>query len=314
MNLDDNPSFPPSADSQDGQDRKEARVEPAARAASGEVPGDPISYAAAAASPYYRPKATLPEDLQIYWGWTHFVVFIFFASASFVLVQTALAVYFAPPHRLPPREYQYYLLNKPEFLIGTNLIWYGAIFLFLYVTLSVLRGAPFWTSLGWRELKPKSFAGRSSGGWGYFFSGSALAIFVVLASSQVHTKERIPIQEVLKNRHSAMLLMSMAVVVAPVVEETLFRGYLYPLFAKSFGVGPGIVLTGTLFGLMHGTQLGWTWGIVLLLILVGVIFTLARARTGTVVASFWLHLGYNSMIAAATIIGTRGFTKLPISP
>jgi hypothetical protein len=51
---------------------------------------------------------------------------------------------------------------------------------------------------------------------------------------------------------------------------------------------------------------------VVLLILVGIVFTVARAYTGTVLASFLLHLGYNSMIAVATIIGTRGFTQIPI--
>ena len=100
--------------------------------------------------------------------------------------------------------------------------------------------------------------------------------------------------------------------VAPLVEETVFRGYLFPLFAKSFGIAPGIVVTGVLFGLMHGYQLGWTWGIVLLLILVGVIFTFTRARTGTVFASFLMHLGYNSMIAASAIISTHGFSRLPV--
>jgi membrane protease YdiL (CAAX protease family) len=69
-----------------------------------------------------------------------------------------------------------------------------------------------------------------------------------------------------------------------------------------------------LFGLMHGSQLGWTWGVVGLLIFVGVIFTLVRARTGTVLASFLLHLGYNSMIAVTTIIGTHGFTRIPTGP
>jgi hypothetical protein len=64
---------------------------------------------------------------------------------------------------------------------------------------------------------------------------------------------------------------------------------------------------------MHGSQLGWTWGIVGLLILVGIIFTFARAHTGTVLASFLLHLGYNSTIALATIVGTHGFTKMPTS-
>jgi membrane protease YdiL (CAAX protease family) len=62
---------------------------------------------------------------------------------------------------------------------------------------------------------------------------------------------------------------------------------------------------------MHGAQLGWTWGLVSVLIVVGVIFTLARARTGSVFASFLLHLGYNSMIALITILGTSGFTKMP---
>ena len=103
--------------------------------------------------------------------------------------------------------------------------------------------------------------------------------------------------------------MAMAVLVAPLVEETVFRGYLYPLFARTFGVASSVILTGILFGLMHGAQLGWTWGLVLVLVAVGVIFTLVRARTGSVYASFLLHLGYNSMIAALTILGPGGIEK-----
>ena len=125
-----------------------------------------------------------------------------------------------------------------------------------------------------------------------------------------------------------LLLMSMAVLVAPVVEETIFRGYLYPVFARIIsaiaqyfgmestrairtGVVSSILATGILFGLIHGPQLGANWELVSLMIVVGVIFTFARAWTGTVLASFLLHLGYNSMIAVTAIIGTRGFTHMP---
>jgi membrane protease YdiL (CAAX protease family) len=274
-----------------------------------QLAGDPISYAAAA-NPAYTPRPSLPEDLRISWSWPHFFVFIFYALSSFFLVQMALILYFAPHRTLSPKELERYLLNKPQFLFGTNLLWYASIFLFLYVTLGVLRGKPFWRSLGWKKLKSNLSAGKANP-WAYFLSGCGLAIFVFIASSQVHTNDKMPIEEILKNRSSAMLLMAMAVLVAPLVEETVFRGYLYPLFAKSFGIVPGILLTGVLFGLMHGSQLGWTWGIVGLLILVGIIFTFARAHTGTVLASFLLHLGYNSMIAVATIIGTHGFTQIP---
>ncbi len=274
-----------------------------------QLAGDPISYAASAQASYAQ-RPVLPEDLRISWSWPHFVVFIFFALSSFFLVQTVLILYFAPHRSLPPKELEGYLLSKPQFLFGTSILWYAAIFLFLYVTLGVLRGVPFWSSLGWKKLKSNLSAGKANP-WAYFFAGCGLAIFVFLASSQVHTNDKMPIEEVLKNRSSAMLLMAMAVLVAPLVEETVFRGYLYPLFAKSFGILPGILLTGILFGLMHGAQLAWTWGIVGLLIVVGIIFTFARAQTGTVLASFLLHLGYNSMIALATIIGTHGFTKIP---
>jgi membrane protease YdiL (CAAX protease family) len=154
----------------------------------------------------------------------------------------------------------------------------------------------------------------TANGWMYFFSGCGLAIFVALASYNMKNTDHLPIQEIFKNRSGAMLLMAMAVFVAPLVEETVFRGYHYPLFAKSLGVLPGILITGVLFGLMHGSQLGWTWRLVLLLTLVGVIFTFARARTGTVLASFLLHLGYNSMIALTSIIATRGFQHMPMSP
>jgi membrane protease YdiL (CAAX protease family) len=115
------------------------------------------------------------------------------------------------------------------------------------------------------------------------------------------TPEHAPIQDLLKNHTMAIAFMGMAVLVAPLVEETIFRGYLFPLLAKWFGLVPGIVVTGILFGLMHGYQLGWAWTIVGALIGVGIVFTVVRARAQSTLASFLMHLGYNSTIA---ILGT----------
>ncbi len=215
---------------------------PSAEQAVAPLAGDPITYAASVSSAAeYRPRPVLPEDLRISWSWPHFAVFIFFTLGSFFIVQTSLALYYAPHQALTQKQLEQYLLNKPQFLFGTNILWYAAIFLFLYVTLAVLRGLPFWSSLGWKKLKSNLSNGKANP-WAYFFSGCGLAVFVFIASAQVHTSDKVPIQEVIKNRNSAMLLMAMAVLVAPLVEETVFRGYLYPLFAKSFGIVPGIWL------------------------------------------------------------------------
>jgi len=271
--------------------------------------GDPM----AAAIPGFQAKRILPEDLRVSWSWPHLIIFIFFGFASLMVVQLGFVFYVSANKHLSAVQVQRVFENSPQLLVETNVLWYALLFLFLYVTLAVLRDVPFWRSLGWRKLNANPAAGTGSG-WMYFFSGCGLAIFVALASYNMKNTEHLPIQEIFKNRSGAMLLMAMAVLVAPLVEETVFRGYLYPLFAKSLGVLPGILITGVLFGLMHGSQLGWTWRLVLLLTLVGVIFTFARARTGTVLASFLLHLGYNSMIALTSIIATKGFQHMPMSP
>ena len=92
-----------------------------------------------------------------------------------------------------------------------------------------------------------------------------------------------------------MLFAVLGVLVAPLVEETIFRGFLYPVIARRLGIAAGVAITGTLFGLMHAAQLWGGWGQIALLILVGIVLTWVRARTGTVAASYFVHLGYNGL-------------------
>ena len=256
-----------------GDNRDLARAEPGQDMQGGcEIPGMP-----AEAPPIVRSKV-YPEDLQISWS--------------------------------TQKQLEEYLIGKPQFAIGSLLIWYATIFFFLYVTLSLLRGHRFWQTLGWRKLNP-SHKEMPKNPLVYLLAGCGLSLFVALLTANMKAPDHTPMEELFKYRQTALLFVAMAVLVAPLVEETLFRGYLYPMFARSFGVGPSILLTGLLFGLMHGAQLGWTWSLVGMLTLVGIIFTLVRARTGTVFASFLMHLGYNALISIAAMISTHGFTKMP---
>lgn len=312
---DDNSGFPPHQDGGPGAaPGQEAGADPQRRLGlDPPVTGDPFSLAAIAppASPSHQ--RVLPEDLRISWSWAHLIVFLFFGGISLFAIQASFMVYYAPFHHIVgEREFERFVLSKPFFAVGSMVAWYGMLLLFLYVTLSVLRGFPFWKTLGWRSLARDGEKSRRA--WLYFLGGCGLSLLVFLATARVQPKQDVPIEELFRYKNTALLFMAMAVLVAPLVEETVFRGYLYPLFAKTFGVATGVIITGVLFGLMHGAQLGWTWGLVWVLIVVGVVFTLVRARTGSVLASFLLHLGYNSMIALVTILGTQGFTKLPHVP
>jgi hypothetical protein len=88
------------------------------------------------------------------------------------------------------------------------------------------------------------------------------------------------------------------------MEELFFRGFLYPVLARRMGIAWGIFFTALPFGLMHMFEYGYAWGIVLIIFLVGIVCTAVRARTGSVAASFIVHVAYNAtdmfLIAAAT--------------
>jgi membrane protease YdiL (CAAX protease family) len=290
-----------------------AQIEFQAAPTGTSLAGDPISFAGSPPPAWSAPpqRKQPAEDLRISWSWLHLVAFVVFGAFSLALVQVVLLLHYVPPRSLSnQRELERIVLSKPQLAVGTMVIWYALVLLFLYVTLAVFHNVPFWRSLGWRKLGWREGRWPRSP-WLYLGGGCVLSMLVFVVTAKMQPPENIPIEELFHYKNTALLFMAMAVLVAPLVEETVFRGYLYPLFAKSFGVVASILVTGTLFGLMHGAQLGWTWQLVSVLICVGVVFTFVRARTGSVFASFLLHLGYNTTIAVFTILGTEGFSKIP---
>ncbi len=275
----------------------------------GSLPGDSAEVVTNSPASAPTPPASIPQDLRISWSWLHFIIFFLFSFGSLLIIQLASVVYLASYRHLPMKEVERLLTTNARFAVVMQIVWFGFVLLFLYVTLSLLKDAPFWSTLGWRRLPdPPSVRSRV---WPYFFGGCGLSALVAFAGVGIHPKEKMPIEDLFKDPHSALLLMALAVLIAPLMEETLFRGYLYPLLARNLGVLPGIFLTGLLFGLMHGYQLGWTLGLVALLTIVGWIFTYVRARTGTVFASYLMHLGYNAMLAVSYAVATKGFQHMP---
>lgn len=255
-------------------------------------------------------ERTYPPDLQISWSWHHLIVFLVFIFIILLGVQAVFLAAYAPHQKMTTQQLEEYMLSKPQVAIGSTIVIYGLVLFFLYVTLALLRGQPFWTTLGWRKILPKD-DGQPRHPLIFFFTGCGLSLLVFALTAIIKTPENTPIEQVFKFKQTAVLFVAMAVLVAPLAEETIFRGYLYPMFARWFGVVPSIVVTGVLFGLMHGPQLGGAKSLIAVMSLVGIIFTMVRARTGSVFASYLMHLGYNSLIGASLVLATHGFTQAP---
>jgi CAAX protease family protein len=256
--------------------------------------------------------APLPEDLRVPWGWTDLIGLVIVFVAAYIVLLKPVANAFSM-FGINRSE----LLKSPGveglFLIVHQVLLSLAVLAYLAAQVRLWYGAPFWRTIGWRPLATRK-ASRRRAYLGIVAGGFFLSLLVQFTSAQFGTKAKLPIDAIFQDQRNAILFMVMAVVVAPVFEETIFRGYIYPVLARSFGVGASIVITGSLFGLIHAQQLWGGWAQIGLMIVVGIVLTFVRSVARTVVASYLLHLTYNSVPLIAYIIASHGFRQIPVGP
>ncbi len=254
----------------------------------------------------------LPEDLRVPWGWMDLVFLLVVALSGTFVVSLLLIKGFAIAG-ISFRQVQNVPGDRNLFLILNQALLSVVLLAYLAVQMRHSFRARFWHTIGWRPLETGQTP-RLAAYLGLIFSGCMLAILVTFSSAAFKNNTKMPIEQFFQDRRSALLLMSLGVLLAPVLEETIFRGYIYPVVARSFGVNAGVLITGTLFGLLHASQLWGGWAQIVLLVLVGIVFTYARARTHTVVASYLLHVSYNSFLFLGFVVASHGFRHFPAAP
>jgi membrane protease YdiL (CAAX protease family) len=108
--------------------------------------------------------------------------------------------------------------------------------------------------------------------------------------------------EIPSDKKAALMLFVLAVVLAPITEEFLFRGWIYTSLRFTFGLWPALLASAALFGLAHyeGTHL-----YALAVFPVGLALAAIRERSGSVKGSMLFHAVNNllAFCAAALNIG-----------
>ncbi|MEI7918061.1 MAG: type II CAAX endopeptidase family protein [Candidatus Saccharibacteria bacterium] len=94
----------------------------------------------------------------------------------------------------------------------------------------------------------------------------------------------------INQRYELILAFITLVVVAPIAEEVLFRGYLYGKIKKYLPIWVAILLTSVTFGFLHGA---WNLGVDTFAL--SVILCLLRESTGNIWSSILLHMAKNGI-------------------
>ena len=80
-------------------------------------------------------------------------------------------------------------------------------------------------------------------------------------------------------------------VLGPATEEIVYRGLVYEQFLRFLPESGAILLNSLLFGVAHGSAVQ-----MVIACITGILFSLARKKTGTVLASVLMHMVLNTMI------------------
>ena len=128
------------------------------------------------------------------------------------------------------------------------------------------------------------------------------AIAPVLGFLQANVGDYVPAGEMLEAYTSNLVLFFIAnVLLAPAVEESLYRGYALPRLSSRWGAGVAVVVSAVFFGLLHWA--GGGWYMLATGLIVGVPFAILSLRAKSVVPAFAAHLVLNLIEFVAVASG-----------
>ncbi len=196
------------------------------------------------------------------------------------------------------------LRHNAFFHLGLLAIFHALFLGVMYLFLAVNHRLPFWESLKWRRLPARMAA------W-CFLGGVALAILIQFAPPLLPSSHDFPLQKLFNSPAAGYAIAIFAVLLAPFMEELIFRGLLFAFFERLAGVTMAVIGTAALFAGLHVSQYWGAWNHVVLVSLVGVTFSIVRGVTGSVTPSYILHVAYNATLVAGLYVQTDRFRYFP---
>lgn len=155
-----------------------------------------------------------------------------------------------------------------------------------------LRGLPTWTDI---LLSPV----------GYIVSllGAVAVMFVMqlfLPAIDWTQTQDVGFNNVVSSADRMVTFVAL-VILAPLMEELIFRGYLYGRLRGKMSALPAIILVSVLFGIMHGQ-----WNVGIVVGVMSVILCIAREMTGTIYAGILMHMIRNGVAFYMLYINPMG--------
>lgn len=252
----------------------------------------------------FAPRPAPPLAPQEIWTLRDLLLFVGFIP--FALLAANLLVYVGYVALRPFTGWHTPVDSLPSntfFLLILQSLFYFFILGYLVLLARIQHHQPFWRSLGWKKPTGRQVLVCLAG-------GGVLALVIILAPPLLPDAEGFPLERLFTSRAACYAIGAFAIGVAPVIEELVFRGLLFAIFERAMGVRFAIATTAVLFAGLHVPEYWHAWNHVLMILLVGAVFSMARGKSGTLTPSILLHVGYNTCTMAGLFFTTQHFRVL----
>jgi membrane protease YdiL (CAAX protease family) len=178
----------------------------------------------------------------------------------------------------------------PAHLLTLGMIW-------LVVTQG--RKVPFWPTINFHW--PKSL---SSGAGVVICTLIAMGLFVIGATATYYWGgQRTQLDALVESSIPARMATAfIAVFTAPLVEELIYRGVLYSAVHRALGTAIAVGVVSLLFAGVHVFQYIDNIAVIAVITLLSFTLTLVRAKTGSVLAPFVIHLVFNAIQSVIIVL------------
>jgi hypothetical protein len=220
------------------------------------------------------------------------------------------------------------LRENPVIAVALEALTYVLTLAASYKVFPVLWKRSFARGIEWNNLALRR-------NWARLLTGGVfLSLLAQFAQRFVNEPKTTDVEQMMRTSAGAWSVMALAVLLAPLVEEIAFRGFLLPAFATAYDwlslertpaalqrwsttTGHSTaakvfaaLLSSLCFALLHAAQNEYAWGVVAVLFGVGMVLAYVRLKTHSVACSTMVHMAYNLTIFILVVAVTHGFRHL----
>lgn len=257
----------------------------------------------------------------------HAILFLIIAAVVVFFTQ-AIGYSFVTSAHLFPHEAAEQIMRDPRLLIPSMAIGYLITLLAAWAFFSAIWRLPFLLGVRWGGGRAARFF------YLFVIVGVVVSILVQLLSNYLPIPKTLPIDKFFRTTTDVWIIAIFGTFIAPVFEETAFRGFLFPALASSWDwlVSRGrqqlqtppaqdphwsagaivfsTVLTSIGFATLHSSQLAHSWAPLAVLFGVSIILCMVRLVSHSLAASAIVHASYNAAIFTLLYFASGGFHHL----